>query len=258
MREDDNLGRDAFQNPKILGRTAPKIKTRKRINLHPLKTVFYLAVLFLLIYLIFFSSFFRIKNIDMDGIKSVEVSDYLQHTLIGKNILIFIPSTYLNTLTTKFPILEQAQLVRGLPSTIKIIAKERKQVLVWCSDSCFNIDNHGYAYESSTTTNGEIPLNDKSQIKVNLGDRVSSPEFINFYLNALERLQEMGLKITEGRIEETSFKLYFRTSENYDIIFDTSQSLNEQLNALKQVLDKNRSDIKEYVDLRVNGIVYVK
>jgi hypothetical protein len=39
---------------------------------------------------------------------------------------------------------------------------------------------------------------------------------------------------------------------------DSSASLKNQISALKQVIEKNRPDIKEYVDVRVEGFVYIK
>jgi len=251
--------RESYRSPEILGRTAGVKNVRKfNLNLRPLKTLLYLGLLIFLIYIVAFGPYFRIKDIQVEGIKSVEVSDYLHKTLLGKNILFFLPGQYLNQLTRKFPILEQAKIVRGLPSTVLIVASERDQVLTWCSDVCFNIDNYGYAYEVAKPVPSQIPLVDKSSIKIEIGDKITTPNFINFYLNALKKTQEMGLKITEGRIEETSYKLILRSSKNYDIVFDTSESLNNQISALKQALEKNRPDIKEYADLRVEGLVYVK
>lgn len=259
FRKDDLPQRESYRRPEILGRTARVEKTRRfNINPRPLKLVFYLGILIFLVYIVAFGPYFRIEDIQMEGIKSVEVSDYLHKTLLGKNILFFLPGQYLNELTRRFPILEQAKIVRGLPSTVLIIASERNQVLTWCSDTCFNIDNYGYAYEVAKPVPSQVPLVDKSSIKIMIGDKVTTPNFINFYLNALERMQGMGLKITEVRIEETSFKLIYKTSENIDIIFDTSESLNNQISALRQVLEKNRADIKVYADLRVEGLVYVK
>jgi len=259
FRKDNPVQRESYRSPEILGRTASVKNVRKfKLNLRPVRTIFYLLILIFLIYIVAFGPYFRIKNIQVEGVKSIEVSDYLHKTLLGKNILFFLPGQYLNQLTRKFPILEQAKIVRGLPSTILIVASERDQVLTWCSDACFNIDNYGYAYEVAKPVPSQIPLVDKSSIKIEIGDKVTTPNFINFYLNALKRTQEMGLKITEARIEETSYKLILKTSENYDIIFDTSESLNNQISALKQVLEKNRPDVKVYADLRVEGLVYVK
>lgn len=259
FRKNENNNPDSFRRVEILGVTAKQRQAKRvRINFRPLKSIFYILVLVAVVYFLGFSQYFKIKNIEMEGIKSVEVSDHLQRTLVGKNILFFLPGQYLNDLIRKFPILEQAKIVRGLPSTVRIIASERVQVLIWCTDRCFNIDNYGYAYETTTPITGQVVLNDKSGIPVEIGDKVTSPEFINFYLNALERLRGMNLTIIDSRIEETSFKLVFRASDNYDMVFDTSESITNQLSALQQVLDKNRADIKEYVDLRVEGLVYIK
>lgn len=253
------MPKEELRRKEILGRTAKyKVVKNYRPNLRPLKIILYLGILFFIFYGIFLSEYFKIKNIEVQGVKSVEVNDYLHKTLIGKNILFFLPGQYLNELTHNYPILSEAEIVRGLPSTILIIATEKDQVLTWCAQSCFNIDNYGYAYEIAKPSQNQVNLNDKSKIDIKIGDKVATPDFINFYLTSLEKVREMGIKIIEAKIEETSFKLVFKTSDQYEIIFDTSESITNQLSALRQVLEKNKSDIKQYADLRVEGLVYLK
>ena len=259
FRKDNADNQDLFRKREILGRTGTVKKSKKiNLNLRPLKIILYTAIIIFIVYIVAFGPYFKIQNIKIEGVKSVEVNDYLHKTLIGKNILFFLPGQYLSSLTRKFPILSEAKIIRGLPSTVLVIADERNQVLTWCAQTCFNIDNYGYAYEITTPNVNHVNLNDKSKIDIKIGDKVATPEFINFYLTSLEKIQGMGLKIIEARIEETSFKLVFKTSENYEIIFDTSESITNQLSALRQVLEKNRADITQYADLRVEGLVYVK
>lgn len=250
----------SYRRVEIISSTAKMRQGRRRlkINWRPVKISFYVVFILAVVYFLGFSNFFKIKNIEMDGIKSIEVSDYLHQSLVGKNILFFMPGQYLPDLVSKFPILEQVKIVRGLPSTVRIIASEKVQVLTWCANGCFNIDNYGYAYETALPSSGKIVLTDKSGIDVKMGDKITSPEFIGFYLKTLERLKQMGIVIKDSRIEETSFKLIFKTQDGYDIIFDTSESMQNQLDALRQVKEKNRADIKEYVDLRVEGLAYIK
>lgn len=247
----------SFKRPEIIGRTERQV-IRKRINFGLVKTVFYLLLIAAIIYCVAFSSVFKIKNVTVEGLKSVEIADYLKISLTGKNILFFLPGQYLENLTKKFPILQEARIVRGIPSTVRVIASERKQVLVWCSDKCVEIDSHGIAYQEVLRPQDKIILDDKTNLPVNVGEQIVSSEFINFYLSVLEQMDQMGLKITESRIEETVFKVNFKTSDNWEIIMDSSESLKNQMSALKQVLETNRADIKEYVDVRVLGTVYIK
>ena len=257
MEQKKNKFSTVYRRPEILSKTE-RVNSRRRVNYGPLKFLFYLLVLIVIIYGIFFSSFFKITKVEVIGIRSVEISDYIYMSLKGGNILFLMPGKYLKDLSKKFPVLQEAKIVRGLPSTVKIIASERKQVLVWCSMTCVEIDSYGFAYQEVLRPTDKVVLDDKTGVPVKVGDRVVSTQFINFYLGTLEELDKMGVKIVEARIDETTFKVNFKTTENWEIVLDSSESLKNQMSALKQVLETNRADIKEYIDVRVPGTVYVK
>jgi len=223
-----------------------------------IKTFFYIVILIALLYFITMSSVFRIKQIESNNIKSTEISDYINKRLLGKNIILFFPGRFLNDLTEKYPIIEEAEIVRGLPNTIKITVKERKQLLVWCADKCFELDTRGQAYQEISRPSDKMVLNDRSSISGKIGDQLVPERFIDFYLKVIDELEKMNLQISDSYIQDTTFKLVLKTSEGWEIIFDTSGSLNNQIDALKQIIEKNRPDIKEYVDLRVEGVGYIK
>lgn len=236
-----------------------KVSVKIKIPFLPyLRGLFYLAILLAIIYFVFFGSIFRIKNVEINGVKSTEISDYLNRELVGRNIILFSPGRFLKTLSSKYPIVEEAKIIRGLPSTVKIDLSERKQLLVWCSVKCFEIDTRGFAYQEISTPSDKLYVNDKANIDNKVGDQVVSQRFIDFYLKAAEELDKLGLKPSQSYVQDTTFKLVFKTQDGWEAIFDTSESLANQIDALRQVLEKNRSDIKEYVDLRVEGVAYIK
>lgn len=247
-----------FKKTEIITRTAPQEK-KTRVNLAPLRMIFYIGLIIGAIYLFFFSQVFNIKNVEIEGVKSVEISDYLNGTLMGRNIILLRTGKYLDELTTKFPVLEEARIVRGLPSTIKVEIGERRQILVWCQEKCFEVDLYGYAYqEIPNPPEGVIAIKDGASTKYKVGDKIVSADYIAFFLSALDRIEESGLQVKEASVDQTVFKLTFTTGEGWKIILDPSESLSNQMLALKQILEKNRSDIKEYADLRVEGLAYIK
>lgn len=236
-----------------------RIKIRIKVPfLSHLKVFFYIVILLAIFYFLIFSQIFKIKNVEIDGVKSIEISDYINRSLLDKNIILFSPGSFLDNLSKNYPIVQEARIVRGLPSTVRVAVEERKQLLVWCTSKCFDIDTHGFAYQEIQRPADQIVLTDKSNIGIKVGDQVASERFIDFYLKAIDELEGIGLKAGESYIEDTTFKLTFKTSEGWNVIFDTSESLATQVDALKQVLEKNRSDIKEYVDVRVEGAAYIK
>lgn len=236
-----------------------KIRISFRIPFLPyIKTAFYVCILLAVFYFLVFSQVFSIKNVEIEGAKSVEMSDYINKNLLGKNIIVLAPGKFLSSLTEEYPIIEEANIVRGLPSTVRVSVTERKQLLIWCSLKCFEIDTKGVAYQETERPKDKIFLTDKSNIEISSGQQVASENFIDFYLKAADQLDQMELNPTESYIEDTTFKLIFKTKDGWNVIFDTSESLDNQIEALKQVLEKNRSDIKEYVDVRVEGVAYIK
>ena len=248
-----------YRQPGIIGKTEPPAKAKPHLNTRFLKSLFYLLLAVAILYFIFFSGFFRIRDVEVEGIKSPEIADYLHQTLIGKNILLLRTGAYLRTLSVKFPILEEARIERGLPYTVRMIVSERKQILIWCSkEKCWEVDNYGYAYQEIPRPSDKIVLNDESGMPIKSGDKIASVQFIRFFMQAIDEIEKLGITISEARIQETTFKVNFKTSEGWEAIFDSSASLKNQISALRQVLERNRNDIHEYVDLRVEGTAFIK
>jgi len=246
------------KKPEIFRKTAVPQK-RFKINLSPLRSAFYIALIIGAVYLVFFSQVFKIKNVEIDGVKSVEIADYLKSTLIGKNIVLLRTGKYLDELTEKFPVLESARIIRGLPSTVKVVIGERRQVLIWCQQMCFEVDSYGYAYdELETVVQDRIVIKDTVGTKYKIGDKIVSSDYIAFFMSALDKIESNGLKVKEAEVDQTVFKLAFVTMDGWKIIVDPSESLSNQMYALKQILEKNRADLKDYVDLRVEGLAYIK
>ncbi|MFH1855487.1 MAG: hypothetical protein ABH810_03750 [bacterium] len=247
-----------FKRPEIIRQTE-KDKRSKSFSLKPLVSVFYIIVGVAVCYFLFFSGVFSIKKIEISGIKSMEISDYMKQQLIGRNILLLRTGKFLYDSQRKFPSLSEVRLVRGLPETVKLVAKERNQVMIICSlENCFQVDNYGYAYQKIPKPKDKVVLNDKKNIKINEGERVVSESFIAFFLDALDEMNHLGLKVKSAEMEETTFKITFVTKDGFNIITDSSYSLKNQISALTQVIEKSKGDIHEYIDVRVEGVAYIK
>jgi len=248
-----------FKRPEVVGRTPKAQKERKSVNFRIVKNILYLVILSLGCYILIFSNVFEIKTVKVSGVKSVEISDYLNQTLIGKNILLMQTGKYLDGLAEKFPILQEAQLVRGLPSTVKITVHERTQVLILCNNqSCYEVDSRGYAYQEVSRPKGKIILIDEKNIAINQDQKIFSESFIKFYLDAIDEFNNIGVFLKEARMDETTFKIKFVSAEGWYAILDSSENLKNQISAVDQVLKNYKSDLHEYVDVRVEGTTYIK
>lgn len=232
-----------------------KFKLPKRI----ISFVFYSGALILLIYLIFFSSIFTIKKVEVENAKSIEIEDYIKISLLGKNNLLLTTGKFLDELIDKHPVIEEASISRGLPDRVRVALKERNYEFLWCNATkCYEVDNRGYIIDETAKSEGMVPLRDLRNVPVKNNEKVVSAKFVSFFINSLERFHQLNLSVKEARLNETTFKIEFETNEGWLVILDSSSSIENQFSALEQVLSSNRENIKEYVDLRVEGVVFIK
>lgn len=253
----------SYRNPKIAVRT-PRIRTGW--SLPPLRwgCLLWLLAVVVVTWFLIFSDFFKISQIYIHG----HISDRLQQEFSGlqnKNILMFAPGWYSRKLQVRMPAVKEIRIERGLPDTLRIYVSERQQELVWRSgDKFYLLDNSGVAFAEAAAPSAEesqlkVVVADLRSAEVQLGSQIVSAQFINFVKRLLEELpSQTGLKITEVQVEETTFNPQFLTIEGFKIFFDINLPLKAQLSAIKQVLDNNRDLVKEYIDVRVLGRVFVK
>ncbi|OQA53120.1 MAG: cell division protein FtsQ [candidate division WS2 bacterium ADurb.Bin280] len=260
----NNLNPDynKLRRKEILLRTQKQDKKRS-FSLSPrivrfLKNLAYSVVLIFVIYFAVFSPTFRIRDVKAEGIETGEIYDRIALDMMGKNIFLINIAGYLKKITAEFPVIEEARVVRGLPSTLRVEIKERDVALIWCNEKCFEIDNRGLAYRETQNSPTGIVVSDKSNIEINIGDKVVSQKFVDFYKKSIDAFERIGVSVSEASVEDTTFKLSFKTQKGYTVIFDTSSSLENQIYALEQIIANGDQEIGEYVDLRVEGLAYVK
>ncbi len=258
MRQTKKLGVNEFRRREIAVKTDRVERQRPKVNFRPIKYFFGLLVIVCACYYFFLSDAFKIKQVEVEGIRSVDIISKAKADLRGKNILTLNIGNFLDGLTREYPVIEEIKVVRGLPSKIMITGSERESALVFCSKECFKIDPSGYVYQKVDKPEDKIFLQEKISTDIEVGQQVAGAKFILFYVKCVDEMQKMGLTVKSAEVSDLTFSLSVLTSEGWRAIFDTSQSLDNQLYALKQVLEKNKADLKEYANLGVEGQVYLK
>lgn len=105
---------------------------------------------------------------------------------------------------------------------------------------------------------------DQSFKRVNPRENIVTREFLKFLFLVRDIIPlKTGLPIKEFIVPiPDSHDLYIKIDRGYQIFFDTQQSFQNQLNTLLAVLqgdiNKNNKEVKYYIDLRVEGMVYYK
>ena len=99
----------------------------------------------------------------------------------------------------------------------------------------------------------------EKNIPVVYGSRVVSAAFISYIeINKDQLFKETNLEFDHFVIPETTFQTEVITKNNIKIKMNIERNISDQLADVKQLLDKNKDSIKEYIDVRIEGFGYIK
>lgn len=235
----------------------------------PKVVAFWLIIAFI-IWFFTASSFFKVKDIRVEGPATPEVSQAIE-ALRGRNILWLSVTHPDRMIRQKQPSLKQIQILRGIPDTLRVKLIEREPALIWqTGDSWYTLDATGFVFAKSPLNKKEdgsfdlpatnLPiLVDKTNLPVKMASYIIRPTFIVFVNDLRRRLpEEFNLQLARLEISETTYSLTAVTDAGWSILFHTGRQLDPQLRTLAKVLESKRSEIKEYIDVRVGGWVYYK
>jgi hypothetical protein len=231
------------------------------------KPIFWISIFLILIlagisFAIFFSSIFKLKEIEVLGEERIQKEDFkkfLEGKIESKNILLIKLDPIKNEILKNFPQISSVEIKRKFPATLVFKITERKEVAAFCQrEDCYLIDKEGIVFERG---GGEGILkiekeNFESEIKP--GDRVIEKEI-------LEKILEISKKIEFG-IEKVSIisedNLHFKTSQGFEIFIDPQKDIDWQITKLKVALEnaipKEKIGDLEYIDLRFGNFAYPK
>lgn len=216
----------------------------------------------LIVWWLLISPTFIVKDI----VYEQEVSDKIKNrveSLKGKNILLL----QLGKLGTEWqkeqPVIKKLIIYRGLPHTLRVNIEERSKAMVWKSgDNYYILDATGVAYEDAGKDMKEnyMPIIDDNLVAVSLGNKIVSADFVSSVQNIFDNIEgKTGDEtVKEMHVGESTFNVTVVTSKDVKIKFDITQPLDLQLEALDYIYKEKRSDVKEYIDVRVIGKAYIK
>ena len=233
------------------------------------RRVFFLWVLFLilvLVYVLFFSPIFEIKEIKISGNQVISNEDIYNSLDDQNNIFLATGDKLTNILINNFPRILSIEINKNIiKKTIDLKIVERKEAGIFCIKDCYYIDKQGVIFEQAPQTSGTLILaiKDSSNREVKIGKNVIEKEFMAELIDLGSYLSnQLGLKAFDFTIEsDISKDLKINTNEGWYILFDRSQDLKNQLKALELVLRekiKEEREELEYIDLRIENRAYYK
>jgi hypothetical protein len=249
-----------YRNPSVF---RPKnSKNKIQFNFGYLKYVLYIVIILLGAYFLFYSKYFEIKEVIIEGNSLLTREQIKADMPAGGNIFLFDSEKLKNTIMTKYPEIKRIDLYRGLPNALKVVVVERDGKLVWQSgDNKYLISSDGDVTRQIVGTEGDgMPVvTDKRALPVETGKRLLSPNFIAFIINVNAGFfEETNIKPKDFMIDETTFDVSLNTEAGFYVKLNSLRSSKKQLGSLKLILVEKRQDIKEYVDLRIDGWAYYK
>jgi cell division septal protein FtsQ len=224
-------------------------------------------------YLLFFHSFFQIKEIKISGNQKIQILDLEKeiNSLTFKNFwkistksIFLISSKKIKTeLSKKFPLIASINSEKQFPDSLILEIEERKPIADFCFDSnCFLIDKNGIIFEKSDEVSKNfIKIKNTQQKPVSsLGEKVIDENILNFVVEVKTKLKE-SLKIDAEEFTIISpERLNLKTSEGWEIFFDLKGDLTWQIEKLILVLESEIPPEKrgnlEYIDLRFSRVYY--
>lgn len=212
----------------------------------------------------FLSPTFAIERIDVVGDVTPEVQAEV-NSLYGKNLLTYSSGGMADRLRSAQSSIRDLQVFKGLPDTIRLEIALRDPVLAWRSqDQLYLIDAAGVAFqvanpEERITERGLVTVVDTANQPVIIGEQHIRRELVAF-IRQLGSDFSRKFPLTVDRIEvgQSTFELTLVTSAGWRVVVDSTRTLDPQLDALISIFASFHDNIKEYVDLRIEGRAYFK
>jgi cell division septal protein FtsQ len=232
-----------------------------------------LGIVVVLLFIIWFftkAPWLRVKDIKIEGEATEETKAEIE-TLRGDNILWLSVTNPESAILKRQPNIKEIQILRGIPDTLRVKLIERQPSLIWqVNDQWYTLDPYGFAFKVQNLNRREdgsldlpgtdLPvIVDTKNLGVAVGQTVVRQQFVTFMRDLKDRLpKEVNLTFVRGEIGETSYSTTVVTNAGWNVLFDTTRSLDAQLRTLTKVLETKRNEVHNYIDVRVRGWVYYR
>ncbi len=228
------------------------------------------AVVVGLVYFLFFSHLFDVREVSFNGLDTVNSNEFrgkIDESL-NQKILKYLPRRnnifFLNTRNFKtefasaYPIFKSIKVQKKLFHGLVFNFLERKPAGIWCfKNDCSYFDNDKVLWGQPTKSSGFIFLTIEDK-----RDRPNRQIDDEFFKPAMEVAKNLSGEIKNITIPENSFnEFHAYTSQGYYIIFSTDSDIKNQLDILKIFMNDKIKDSNfhpQYINLRIDGRVYYK
>ncbi|MFH0955848.1 MAG: cell division protein FtsQ/DivIB [Candidatus Falkowbacteria bacterium] len=265
-----------YKNPFFQNKRTSNIKLEGLKNKSKLAVFAVIIVILIFVWLLFFSTLFKIQKIEVSGVRdslSSEIEsiakDLAENRLVGKNNLLLYNKSDLSKILNEKYYLDNLTIQRKLFHTLIINLREKQQVAVWREkEQYYYIDGDG------NIINQIDPLNINSEnyplienltaIKTEGRKANINKEAIDYILNLFNEFKQKkhNFEIERFIIDRDVNTVKMAILAGPKIYFNIKTSAEEQTARLDLIIkDSLKNDfktIKEYIDLRYANNVYMK
>ncbi len=244
----------------------PVIKTPKFSLFRFLRNIFLISILGFILYFVFFSGYFKVKNIVISNNQKVasdeieeKVKSILNKNLISNNIL-FIKTSEIKEEISQIPYIGETIVKRIFPQNLEIFVTERTPVIIWeRNNRYYLVDRYGVVFAEILPNEDNLPLISEKNIKeeavIAIGSKIISEKFAQFIIKLNDELfQKTNFKVKEIIIPETIYEIQVVTDKNISIYFDYRLDLQTQFKNINYALtdaQKSGKVIRRYIRVDV-------
>ena len=229
-----------------------------------MKIVFFLAIIFAFIYLLFNLETFNLENIQVEGNTKYSDEQIVQNSNLKLGENVFKQLLDSDNKKVNLPYIANTHLNFLIPDTIVINVEERYPMYIALDSSTgkyYKIDNEGYLLE-------ECELSSKGDELLvegfTFGENVKFGEKINeIYIEKLEVYNSIKNEFENIQIEGSITKVNFSNSltivtldDKLNIVFANNSNLNYKVSFLKGIMQKNGNNMEGTIDMSVEDPVY--
>ncbi|HPN67694.1 MAG TPA: FtsQ-type POTRA domain-containing protein [bacterium] len=226
-----------------------------------------LLMLFGVVYLLFFSDYFKIKIINIDG-AGEEMQNEIKEMLSWETeyMILFNNNAFRDEINNKWNDFAVVEVQKQYPNTISVTLVPEVPKVIWHSgNKLFLVNDKGMVLggieepERLAKYNNLPVVDDLSGLSFEKGDRVVGGDFVTFLDSVKNGIENSVRKQIEAFVvAETTFELRVKMKDGYVIYFDALRDPQTQVEKLNLFLKDGKVLFNEYIDLRVPGKVYYK
>jgi cell division protein FtsQ len=258
-----------YKNPRL---EKDRVKRKNR-----LRKIIYIAsgiLIVVFLYLIFFHSFFQIKQVKVEGLERVKYENLIEivdeyrngHALLifSRNNFWIMNSSNLKGRIEKAYRFETLEIKKKLPNKLIIQIGEKEPEVIWQTNNlCFNLDDTALAIQYCEDKQDLMIVRDVQNGSLEVGERPLSEEELSYLRELNEKVWQFFVdKFVPTNFEIDVNSLRMNTNENFYILFNTNLSIDAQLTRLQYLLKdealKQRFDQIQYFDLRFDEKVFYR